>query len=101
MERRLALSLVVVVLVVVGLLPLAAMLGKSFFVDGGLTLAAYEKLFADSGQHWAPIGHSLTLATLTAGAPSLIAALCVILVAATLISLAILASLLRGRGTRR
>ena len=49
MERRLALSLVVVVLVVVGLLPLAAMLGKSFFVDGGLTLAAYEKLFADSG----------------------------------------------------
>ena len=47
MERRLTLLLVVVVLVVVGLLPLAAMLGKSIVVDGRLTLGVYEKLFAN------------------------------------------------------
>jgi len=72
LERRLTLLLVVAVLVVVGLLPLAAMLGKSFFVDGRLTLAVYEKLFANPRQYWVPIGHSLTLATLTAGAATLL-----------------------------
>jgi iron(III) transport system permease protein len=71
LERRLVLLLVVVALVVVGLLPLAAMLGKSIFVDGRLTLAVYEKLFANPGQYWAPIGHSLTLASLTAGCVTL------------------------------
>src|SRR5437867_223854 len=59
-------------LVIVGLLPLAAMLGKSVFVDGRLTFAVYEKLFANPRQHWAPIGHSLTLASLTAGCVTLI-----------------------------
>ena len=72
MERRLTLLLVVFALVVVGLLPLAAMLGKSIFVDGRLTLAAYQKLFADPWQQWIPMGRSLTLATLTAGCVTLI-----------------------------
>ncbi len=72
MERRLTLLLVVFALVIVGLLPLAAMLGKSIFVDGRLTLAVYERLFANPGQYWTPIGHSLTLATFTAGCATLL-----------------------------
>jgi iron(III) transport system permease protein len=67
LQRRITLLLVVITLVVVGLLPLAAMLGKSFNVDGRLTFALYEKVFADPGQLWTPIGHSLTLAALAAG----------------------------------
>ena len=72
MERRLILLLVVVALIVVGLLPLAAILGKSVFVDGRLTLATYQKLLADPWRQWIPMGHSLTLATLTAGCVTLI-----------------------------
>ncbi len=72
MERRLTLLLVVFALLVVGVLPLVAMLGKSIFVDGRLTLAAYQKLFADPWQQWIPMGRSLTLATLTAGCVTLI-----------------------------
>ncbi len=72
MERRLTLLLVVFALVIVGLLPLAAMLSKSLFVGGRLTLAAYQALFADSWQQWIPMGRSLTLATLTAGCVTLI-----------------------------
>ncbi len=72
MARRLTLLLVVFALVVVGVLPLAAMLGKSVFVDGRLTLVAYQKLFVDPWQQWIPMGHSLTLATLTAGCVTLI-----------------------------
>ena len=72
MERRLALWLVVAVLAIVRLLPLAAMLGKSVLLDGRLTLAVYAKLFANPGQLWVPIGHSLTLAALTAGGATLI-----------------------------
>ncbi|MEO8007327.1 MAG: iron ABC transporter permease [Betaproteobacteria bacterium] len=67
MQRRLTLLLVVGALVVIGLLPLGMMLGKSLFVDDSLTFAVYEKLFADTREHWAPLGHSLTLACLTAG----------------------------------
>lgn len=72
MERRLTLLLVVFVLVIVGLLPLAAMLAKSLFVDGRLTLAVYQKLFANPRQHWESIGHSLTLAISTAGGVTLL-----------------------------
>ena len=67
MRQRATLLLVVFALVIVGLLPLAAMLGKSVFVDGKWTLALYEKLFENPRQYWAPIEHSLALATLTAG----------------------------------
>jgi iron(III) transport system permease protein len=72
LERRLTLLLVVFALIVVGLLPLAAMLSKSIFVDGRLTLVLYEKFFANPRQHWASIGHSVTLATLTAGSVTLL-----------------------------
>jgi iron(III) transport system permease protein len=72
LERRLTLLLVVFVLVIVGLLPLAAMLGKSLFAEGRLTLAAYQALFSDSWERWIPMGRSLALATLTAGCVTLI-----------------------------
>ncbi|MEO8157562.1 MAG: iron ABC transporter permease [Betaproteobacteria bacterium] len=67
MGRRVTLLLVVAALVIAGLLPLAAMLGKSVFVDGRWTFALYEKLFANPRQYWMPMEHSLALATLTAG----------------------------------
>lgn len=67
MERRLFLLLVVIALVVVGVLPLGAMLGSSLYVDGRLTFGIYEKLFSSPAQYATPIGHSLALATLVAG----------------------------------
>ena len=66
MQRRLTLLLVVVVLIVIGLLPLATMLARSIVVDGRFTVGVYEKLFGEPGRYWTPIGHSLALATLTA-----------------------------------
>ena len=71
MSRRVTLLLVVATLVVVGLLPLAAMLGESLFANGRLTLDAYAKLFADP-RNWASIGNSLVLAGLTTGCATLI-----------------------------
>jgi len=67
LQRRITLLLVVGALVIIGLLPLGMMLGKSFVVDDRLTFAVYEKLFANAREQWAPLGHSLTLASLTAG----------------------------------
>jgi iron(III) transport system permease protein len=75
LERRLTLLLVVVALVIVGLLPLAAMFGKSIVVDGRLTLGVYEKLFANGRRHWLSIGNSLTLGTLTAACVALLGVL--------------------------
>ena len=67
MQRRFTLLLVVGALVVIGPLPLGMMLGKSLFFEDSLTFAVYEKLFANARYYWAPIRHSLTLASLTAG----------------------------------
>jgi iron(III) transport system permease protein len=72
LERRLTLLLAVFMLVVVGLLPLAAMFGKSIVVDGRLTFGVYEKLFANGPQHWSPIRNSLTLAAMTTGCVTLL-----------------------------
>jgi len=55
----------VLAFVCVGLLPLLAMLGKSFVVDGRLSLAVYEKLLANPRQSWAALEHSVILAALT------------------------------------
>jgi iron(III) transport system permease protein len=66
LERRVALLLIVLALVVIGLLPLLAMLGKSVLVDGRFTLAVYERLFADPWQSLVALEHSLVLAGLTA-----------------------------------
>jgi iron(III) transport system permease protein len=66
LQRRLTLLLAVLALAVVGLLPLVAMVVTSVFVDGKLTLATYTKLLSNPLQYWIALGHSLTLATLTA-----------------------------------
>ena len=67
MQRRLTLLLIVAALLIIGLLPVGMMLGKSFVVDGKLTLEVYERLFANPREYWTPMRHSLTLAALTAG----------------------------------
>lgn len=72
MQRRLTLLLVVGAMVVIGLLPLGMMLGKSFVDEDGLTIAVYEKLFANAREYWPPMAHSLTLASLTAGFATLL-----------------------------
>lgn len=72
MQRRLTLWLAVVAFLVSGLLPVAAILAKSLIVNGELTLAVYAKLFATPWQQWAALGHSLTLASLTAALAILI-----------------------------
>ena len=57
-------------LVVAGLLPLAAILGGSVIVDGTFTLQAYRKLFADPERYFDSVAHTLTLACLTAAIAS-------------------------------
>jgi len=66
LQRRLTLLLAVLALAVVGLLPLVAMVVTSVFVSGKLTLAIYTKLLSNPLQYWIALGHSLTLATLSA-----------------------------------
>lgn len=50
MEKRLTLTGVTVLLAIVGLLPVLAMIIKSFFVQGSFGLNAYEALLASGGQ---------------------------------------------------
>ena len=50
MGRQVTLAVAVAVLVLVGLLPLMAMLGRSLVVDGDFTLKAYEALWQSGGQ---------------------------------------------------
>jgi iron(III) transport system permease protein len=72
LQRRLTLLLAVFTLVVVGVLPLAAILAASVHVDGSVTLSIYQKVFADPARHWVPAAHSLALATLTASCAALL-----------------------------
>ena len=61
MGRRAALSVVVLMSVGIGLLPITVMFGKSVLVDGRLTLAAYRGVLTSERQ-WALLGNSFTLA---------------------------------------
>ena len=70
MQRRFILLVAVAVLVVAGLLPLAAILSGSVIVDGTITLQAYRKLLADPERYLNSVGHTLTLAGLTAAIAS-------------------------------
>ena len=64
MSRRVILLAVVAVLVLVGVLPILDMLGKSLIVDGRLSLGFYSGLVA-SRRDWTLLGHSVSLAALT------------------------------------
>ena len=66
MSRRLTLVSAVAVLLIAGLLPLAAILQESVTVDGMITLSVYRKLFAHPTNYLGSISHTLLLATLTA-----------------------------------
>ena len=70
LQRRFILLVAVAVLVVAGLLPLAAILSGSVIVDGTITLQAYRKLLADPERYLNSVGHTLTLAGLTAAIAS-------------------------------
>lgn len=63
MQRRVFLTLVVVVLVTAGLLPVLSMLVKSVIVSGHLSVAAYRGLLS-SGHQWILMGHSMSLSGL-------------------------------------
>lgn len=64
MTRRFVLTSVAILLVVIGLLPILAMLARSVVVDGHLSLASCRGLFA-SGRAWVLMKHSLALSALT------------------------------------
>jgi iron(III) transport system permease protein len=63
MAKRWFLSLVILLLVVIGMLPVLSMLVKSLFVDGNFSLASYEGVLASSRQ-WRLMEHSMVLSSL-------------------------------------
>ena len=58
MSRRVTLSLVVLLLVVAGLLPVVAMVARSVVIDGHVSLAAYTGLLTTPRQ-WTLLANSL------------------------------------------
>lgn len=72
MVRRAVLILTAALLLIIGLLPILVMFGKSILVDGGVSLAYYRDLAA-SGRPWVLMGHSLALSSLTTLCVTLIA----------------------------
>ncbi len=63
MQKRIVLSLVVFLLVLIGLVPVLVMLIKSVFVNGHFDLQAYRGLLV-SARQWSLMGHSFILAGL-------------------------------------
>jgi len=61
MEKRLTLSAAVLALVVIGLLPVLAMVAKTFFGAEGLSLTAYKALSASGKQLMTLMSHSILL----------------------------------------
>jgi iron(III) transport system permease protein len=65
-QKRLTLSAAAVLLAVIGLLPVLAMVAKTFYVDGTLSLKAYEAFLSSAGGQLALMGHSLLLSLIVA-----------------------------------
>jgi iron(III) transport system permease protein len=65
MSRRFALTALVLILLVIGLLPLGTMFIKSIVVDGQISLSSYKGLMSTENE-WILIGHSVSLALFTA-----------------------------------
>jgi iron(III) transport system permease protein len=70
--ERLFLVVATLVLVAIGLLPVAAMLKETLIADGRFSLDAYRALLASDGHFALLMGHSLGLALLTASISTLI-----------------------------
>jgi iron(III) transport system permease protein len=66
MTERLTLSLAVLLLALIGLLPIASLIGQTFVDDGGFSLNAYRALLAPGNKLGTLIGHSLLLSLVTA-----------------------------------
>lgn len=64
MAKRVVLSLVFGLLLVIGLLPVLAMIGKSLFVEGHMSLEYYKGLLT-LGRVWTLISHSFALSLST------------------------------------
>ena len=82
MTKRVVLIFAATVLVVIGLLPLLVMFGRSVTVDGHLSLAAYKDVLTSRTQ-WALLRHSLVLSLLTALLATVVGVLLGILLAKT------------------
>lgn len=63
MARRIFLTFIVLLLLLIGLLPVLSMLAKSLFMDGHFSLTSYEGLLMSAHQ-WTLMEHSLTLSSL-------------------------------------
>jgi iron(III) transport system permease protein len=72
MAERLTLTLATLLLAVIGLLPVATMLGQTLAADGGFSLNAYRALLTSDSHLASLMGHSLLLSLLTASMSTLI-----------------------------
>jgi len=63
LARRVFLTFMVILFLVIGMLPVLSMLIKSLVVDGHLSLASYEGLLISAHQ-WTLMGHSMLLSSL-------------------------------------
>ncbi|HHJ53245.1 MAG TPA: ABC transporter permease subunit, partial [Caldithrix abyssi] len=63
MQKRAFLTLIVLLLIAIGVLPVLSMLVKSLTADGHLSVAAYRNVL-NSARQWTLLGHSLTLSAL-------------------------------------
>ncbi len=61
MEKRLTLAVAAGLLATIGLLPVLAMLGTTFFADGSFSLKAYQEFFSAGKQPVILMGHSVVL----------------------------------------
>ena len=66
MARRVFLTFIVLLFLVIGLLPVLSMLMKSVIVDGRFSLAPYRGLLT-SARQWTLMGHSIALSVLVTG----------------------------------
>jgi iron(III) transport system permease protein len=66
LQRRATLLAAAGGLIIIGVLPLAAMLAKSLTADGTLSLSVYRTLFANPARYLHPLGNTLGLAGATA-----------------------------------
>ena len=64
MEKHLTLVIAAALLAVIGLLPILAMVGSSFYLSGSFSLKAYQTLLASSQQYALLLGRSVLLSLL-------------------------------------
>ena len=64
MEKRLTLVIAAALLAVIGLLPVLAMVGSSFYISGSFSLKAYQTLLASSHEYALLLGRSVLLSFL-------------------------------------